>query len=1122
MNFTSLENENKELKKKLKALENKNIKLKETIEKEIEFKKLFFENISPCAINELIFDENNIPVDFYAIDANTAFLKEFNITREDYIGRKTSGFLPEAELKKWLNMFAPVAINGGSQQYDNYSHGSDKLYEGVVFSTKKNQFVIVFSDVTERENVNAKLKEAKINIEKSEEKFHRLFNENTDACLINKLIYENGELAEIIPIEANNAVETHFGKAPDLIINRKASEIASKEDFALWKGIIKKMLKENKRIPFKHYSENIGRFIEGVMYPLYDKHFAIICRNITKKIKEEESRRIERYYLLKAQEIGKVGTWHLNLKTNELNWTDELFTIFEVPPTKNISQKFFYKNVHPDDVDIVKKNLKASIYEGIPYNVEHRIIVNGKIKWLKEKADIEYNSKGEPMLAIGVTQDITNKKLIEEELILEKKRAEESEKRFRTLFEHMEQGFAMHELICDQEKKPIDYTFILMNDSFEKIIGKDKATIIGKTANSLQIFNNEEMITMYGRVAKTGKTIHIEEYVHENERIYDIVVYSPQKNFFVTVFNDITKNKIYERKLIKAKEQAETNEKKQIDQNSLIELNNRRLESLLKISQLSSFTSIKELLTITLHEAIELTGSKVGHIYTYNEETKTLRLSTLSEKALHKSKINTLPIVMHIDNAGCRGEAIRKKKPIIRNDYNAYGVCKNEATIGNEKIERFLSIPIMFDKKIIAVAAVANKKTNYDKTDTQQLTLLMDYAWKIAERIKLINDLNYAKEKAEESSRLKSEFLNNMSHEVRTPMNGMLGFAEMLIQPNLSDEKKNNYVRIIKNSSQQLLKIIESILEISIIETKQHELKETSFCLNDFTMELFSVFNMIATDKNISFYISNALPDDTVIKTDKIMLKKILNNLLDNALKFTVKGQIEFGYIAEKNTIKFFVKDTGIGISPKNAEIIFECFSQEEKGMLRKHGGLGLGLSIAKGIAKLMNGKITFTSQKGIGSSFYFTLPLKKENILHMDLTDDRRTDLKNKDTIKVLIAEDEIINYLYLETVFKKQTLVHYELIHAKNGKEAVDFCEKDGTIDIILMDIKMPIMNGLDATKNIRLIRPNIPIIAQTAYSTQREKNQAMDAGFNDFISKPINKGALIELLKKYITIE
>jgi CheY-like chemotaxis protein len=359
-----------------------------------------------------------------------------------------------------------------------------------------------------------------------------------------------------------------------------------------------------------------------------------------------------------------------------------------------------------------------------------------------------------------------------------------------------------------------------------------------------------------------------------------------------------------------------------------------------------------------------------------------------------------------------------------------------------------------------------------------------------------------------------------MSHEIRTPMNGIIGFSDMLNDPELDGEKIKQYTSIIVNSSHQLKQIIDDILEISVLETKQIKIIEEDVCINDALLELFAIFDRKAKDNKTPLYIHRDLSDkQTTIKTDKVKLSKILNNLIDNALNYTYHGFIEVGYnLIDGKMIEFYVKDTGIGISPDKQEVIFERFSQEDKSLSRKYGGLGLGLSIAKENTELLGGKIRVESEKGMGSTFLFTIPYKPvyDDVLMPE--EENASDKKAPTIYTILVAEDEEINYVYYQTVIKKLP-IKCNVVHAKNGLEAIEFC-KNNKVDLILMDIKMPELNGLDATRRIKQMLPSVNIVAQTAYSTSEDREQAISAGCSDFVSKPIDRETLQEMIQKHLS--
>jgi len=391
----------------------------------------------------------------------------------------------------------------------------------------------------------------------------------------------------------------------------------------------------------------------------------------------------------------------------------------------------------------------------------------------------------------------------------------------------------------------------------------------------------------------------------------------------------------------------------------------------------------------------------------------------------------------------------------------------------------------------------------------------------ISERKKVEQELLKAKEKAEESDRLKSSFLANVSHEIRTPMNGILGFAEFLKNPNLSTESRDNYIEIINSCSKQLLGIITDIIEISKIETNQVKITKSKTNINAILQNVYSNLKItINKQKDVILKLNELLSDeDTIINTDETKLQQVITNLVDNALKFTDKGSVVFGCkVVDKNYLEFYVRDSGIGIELESQKVVFERFRRVELPQTDARGGTGLGLAICKSYVEILGGKINLESKLGIGTTVTFSIPLEHVEIPNQipiikNVENTIPHDFANK---LILVAEDDDVNYLYLQEILS-QTAANF--IRAKNGKQAVELMSTVPNINIVLMDIKMPLMTGLEATIEIRKINKNVPIIAQTAYAFEEEKQHALRLGCNDYISKPIKRTMLIALIEKYI---
>ncbi|QGY46786.1 response regulator [Maribellus comscasis] len=383
-------------------------------------------------------------------------------------------------------------------------------------------------------------------------------------------------------------------------------------------------------------------------------------------------------------------------------------------------------------------------------------------------------------------------------------------------------------------------------------------------------------------------------------------------------------------------------------------------------------------------------------------------------------------------------------------------------------------------------------------------------------------ELQRAKEKAEESDMLKTEFLHNLSHEIRTPLNGIYGFAQILDSDTVTAEERKNYIRIIQNSSNQLIKIVSAILEFSKLITDQVTIETQEISLNDLFSELFYVFELKAEKKHIKFDLEPGLSnEECFIKIDRTKLYQILSNILDNAFKYTEDGFVVFGYKVRNDKIRIYIKDSGVGIHADNQRFIFERFSQEERYLSNKWGGLGLGLSIAQENAKLIDASISLTSKKGEGAVFYVDIPYLPASSSEQTITlDFKNATPRSSNKYKILIVEDEEVNLYFLDVLIKKIIASDTTILHAYNGKEALDVCKSNSDINVILMDIKMPIMDGYEATKKIKEIMPHIPIIAQTAYSTNEDRHKAETAGCDDFISKPINKFKLKKIFSLHLT--
>jgi len=384
-------------------------------------------------------------------------------------------------------------------------------------------------------------------------------------------------------------------------------------------------------------------------------------------------------------------------------------------------------------------------------------------------------------------------------------------------------------------------------------------------------------------------------------------------------------------------------------------------------------------------------------------------------------------------------------------------------------------------------------------------------------------EMYFAKERAEESDRLKSAFLANMSHEIRTPMNGILGFSELLKNPELTSNQQQKYIKIIEKSGARMLNTINDIIDISKIESGLIKLDMTETDIQEKIEYIYSFFKPEIEAKGIEFNINNSLSkSESVIFTDSEKTYSILINLVKNAIKYTEKGSIDIGCYKKGDFLEIFVKDTGIGIPENRQDAIFERFVQADISDVMARQGSGLGLSISKAYAELMGGEIRLESEEGSGSTFYLSLPYDSgsQRLLNSqeELTSHNENVESNPEvfSLKILITEDDYVSEQFLEIAvgsFAK------EIIKARTGFEAVEICRNNPDIDLILMDIRMPKMNGYEATKEIRKFNKNVIIISQTAFGLSGDREKSIAAGCNDYVSKPVSKDDLLALIQKHL---
>jgi len=518
---------------------------------------------------------------------------------------------------------------------------------------------------------------------------------------------------------------------------------------------------------------------------------------------------------------------------------------------------------------------------------------------------------------------------------------------------------------------------------------------------------------------------------------------------------------------------------------------------MLRYDSLRNHPSIKKTLDTQIHHIIE--------------DTLTAELSEPEQKVVEIRNLRSviyIPLIIEKRSIGTLilGSCF-KTRIFSKEEINLYSTFSSQSALAIENARLFKRSKLISDElrkkneEFLALNETLNEK-NY--------------------KIQKINeDLKIAKELAEESDRLKTSFLQNMSHEVRTPLNAIVGFSQLIAETNRTTAQMQLFAEKIISNSDKLIGIITDVIELSQIQANQAKIKLNEIDVIQLIIKTVDGFRGIAKEKNIALIFNQNIPfNELYVQTDEGKLKKVLSHLMHNALKFTQAGSVEVTCAMQGRELQLAITDTGIGIAKETQDIIFEPFHQVESGISRNYGGNGIGLSLVKAYTELLDGNISLTSEINEGTTVNVFIPLtlngdepgSKVNKqvaypgLHFDIPNSVNT---------ILIVEDEYNNFLYLYELLQPTSI---EILHASNGRQAIDMCRKNNSIDLILMDIRMPVMDGCEAAKIIREFRPGIPIIAQTAYTLEHENIENISV-FNDYIIKPINKHEFREKMMVYI---
>ncbi len=807
--------------------------------------------------------------------------------------------------------------------------------------------------------------------------------------------------------------------------------------------------------------------------------------DVTEIKKAEDLLKINNERLELAMHSANMAWWEMDIETGNVNFEKRKVEILGYKPENFKHYKDFMALVHVDDFEKAMEAMRLHIAgKKDRYEVEYRILCNsGEYKWFYDigtivKSDLD----GNPLRVTGLAVDISERKFADETLY-------KSKERYSKLLENVETGIVVH---------APDTSIILNNARASELLGLSDNQMRGKKAIDPD----------WRFVDEGGNALPLDDYpvnrivnTKQPFRNHIIGVKQPHKNDIVWLL---------------------------INGLPILNSQGEITEILISFIDITELKSISEVQEFLIHCGHSSSGEEffeslakflsqhlsMSYVCIDRLEGDGLTAQTL---AIYNGGEYESNVSYALKETPC-GDVVGKT--ICCFPENVCELFPNDQALQDLNAASYIGTTLWsFDGKAIGLIALIDQKPIRDvKLAEAVLKLVAVRASAELERKQAELELVKARDKAQESDRLKTAFLQNMSHEIRTPMNGILGFSYLLSQPGLNSDKQQEYISIIKKSGDRMINVLNEIMDISKIESGLVEAIISDVNVNEKVKSVYDILKLEAVAKSIRFSFETSLPESAaIIKTDGEKLFGILSNLAKNAIKYSEVGSIEIGYYKKGDTLEFYVKDTGIGIHKDRQEAIFDRFIQADIEDVQARQGAGLGLSISKAFVELLGGIIWVESVLGKGSTFYFTLPYLQD--ISKRETFDSLTSFVNEEKelkkLKILIVEDDEVSELLFSNYVQEFVK---QLLSARNGSEAVDTFRKNPNIDLILMDMSMPVMNGYDATRIIRKLNKDVIIIGLTAFAQDTDLKNAVGSGCNECIAKPVSKDHLMELIRTY----
>ncbi len=993
-------------------------------------------------------------------------------------------------------------------------------------------------------------------LRKTETHFRALIDKAPDGVA---LVNAAGKFTFISP-----AAKKMFGFAEDLDDYGAPNELTHPEDLPRVLEELGKLFLDPVYSPTLQYrfatAEGDYKWIESTFSNMLSNPdingIIINFRDINERKIAEDLLRESEYFFKESQRAAFMGSYRFDLQTNHWTSSEVLEQIFGIDREYDRNFQGWLDLAHPEDLEMMSKYFTEEVVgKGLPFNKEYRIIrkSDGEVRWVLGLGKLSTDANGNIQSMTGTIQDITDRIQAREAL-------NENENKYRELFEANTDSIAI--FLISPEGQP---QFIDCNENNARLLGYSNEEIYHISPDQIEIrVSEEEQMFRIKELRDKGFVDFETKLIHKSGRLIDVEIKAKVIKFknqlaVMNISRDITNRKQQEESL---KQSNELN-------NSLLQAIPFGIDI---VDESGNILFMSDNLRKNIgkdtvgHKCWELycddreqcekcplkRGIKIGETRFYEAEGilggKTFHIShtgmmfhgQLAMREIFQDITDKKEVEKKVKLLAYSLESIGECVSITDNDdkiiyvnksfVHTYGYSYEELMgmhtsglrspdLAFEHVRDILPITIeggwcgeIMNRKKDGSLFPISLSTSIIKDEYDNPIALIGVARDITEHRRARAELIAAKEMAEESNRLKTAFLNNMSHEIRTPMNHIMGFSSLMAE--VQGAEKDEFAQIILKSSNQLLTLIENVILLSRLQSEISAVSRNEINPGNLITNLGKLFSSECTRKNIGLNLR--IPQghlEQSILSDQEKIKQILTNLISNSIKYTTTGFVEVGYELHQKEIKFYVKDSGMGIPLHEQQKVFDSFYRSEQALTMAIGGTGLGLSIVRELVHALDGTLELESEPGKGSCFTLTIPVEhtgtsrvKEAVLskpHLPLQE-----------VTILIADDEQINFLYFEILLKKSVK---KLDHAGNGEIAVAMAAKT-KYDLIFMDLKMPVLDGYDATRRIKQRHPGTPVIAQTAYATTEEREKALLAGCDDFIPKPMKKNLLLEMIQKY----